>query len=170
MAATAEPLKEGQIAPDFDLHATPDQTISLRELRGRPVVMAFYPADWSPVCGDEMTLFNATRHEIEAYGAVLLGISVDSVWSHMAFADQRKLHFPLLADFEPKGATARAYGVYREADGTSERALFVIDAEGKIGWSYVSPVAINPGVDGVLDALGRLPQSKPAANPGKEAS
>lgn len=156
MAATAEYLKAGTIAPDFSLHATPDQSIALRELRGRPVVLAFYPADWSPVCGDEMTLFNATRHEMEAFGAVLLGISVDSVWSHTAFAEQRKLHFPLLADFEPKGAVARAYGVYRDADGTSERALFVIDGEGVIRWSYVSPIAINPGVDGILDALGRL--------------
>lgn len=161
MASAAEYLKAGTIAPDFSLHATPDQSIALRELRGRPVVLAFYPADWSPVCGDEMTLLNATRHEMEAFGAVLLGISVDSVWSHTAFAEQRKLHFPLLADFEPKGAVARAYGVYRETDGTSERALFVIDGEGVIRWSYVSPIAINPGVDGILDALGRLQGKEP---------
>lgn len=161
MASAAEYLKAGTIAPDFSLHATPDQSIALRELRGRPVVLAFYPADWSPVCGDEMTLLNAARHEMEVFGAVLLGISVDSVWSHTAFAEQRKLHFPLLADFEPKGAVARAYGVYRETDGTSERALFVIDGDGVIRWSYVSPIAINPGVDGILDALGRLQGKEP---------
>jgi len=166
MAAVAEYPKEGELAPDFSLSATPDQRIALRELRGRPVVLAFYPADWSPVCGDEMTLFSAARHEIEAGGAVLLGISVDSVWSHIAFAEQRKLHFPLLADFQPKGEVARAYGVYREADGTSERALFVIDGDGLIRWRYVSPLAINPGVDGILAALARLPQSVP----GKEAA
>ncbi|WP_202126681.1 redoxin domain-containing protein [Cupriavidus sp. SW-Y-13] len=156
MALPAACLKQGEQAPDFSLRATPDQTVSLHELRGRPVVIAFYPADWSPVCGDEMSLFNAARHEIASHGAVLLGISVDSVWSHVAFADQKKLHFPLLADFEPKGGVARAYGVYREADGTSERALFVIDGDGAIRWSYVSPLAINPGVDGVLAALAQL--------------
>ncbi|CAG2135392.1 redoxin domain-containing protein [Cupriavidus plantarum] len=165
MAAVADHLKAGAVAPDFNLNATPDQTISLRELRGRPVVLAFYPADWSPVCGDEMALFNATRHEIERYGAVLLGISVDSVWSHTAFADNRKLHFPLLADFEPKGAVAKSYGVYRDADGTSERALFVIDEAGVVRWSYVSPIAINPGVDGVLDALDRLPKAASPKEP-----
>ncbi|RZT42496.1 redoxin domain-containing protein [Cupriavidus agavae] len=153
----------GATAPDFTLHATPDQTIALRELRGRPVVLAFYPADWSPVCGDEMSLFNAARAELEAYGAVLLGISVDSVWSHTAFAEQRHLHFPLLADFEPKGAVARAYGVYRAGDGTAERALVVIDADGVVRWSYVSPLAINPGVDGILAALDRLPKRAVAA-------
>lgn len=165
MAAPAECLKEGDLAPDFTLHATPDQKISLHELRGRPVVLAFYPADWSPVCGDEMGLFSAARHEVEAYDAILLGISVDSVWSHIAFAEQRKLHFPLLADFEPKGEVARAYGVYRPIDGTSERALFVIDAHGVIRWSYLSPLAINPGVDGILDALSRLPKSETAKEP-----
>ncbi len=160
MAHPATCLKQGDLAPDFSLHATPDQMVSLHELRGRPVVLAFYPADWSPVCGDEMSLFNAARHEIASHGAVLLGISVDSVWSHVAFADQKKLHFPLLADFEPKGNVARAYGVYREADGTSERALFVIGSDGTIHWRYVSPLAINPGVDGVLAALGELDTPK----------
>lgn len=160
MAHPATCLKQGDLAPDFSLHATPDQMVSLHELRGRPVVLGFYPADWSPVCGDEMSLFNAARHEIASHGAVLLGISVDSVWSHVAFADQKKLHFPLLADFEPKGNVARAYGVYREADGTSERALFVIGSDGTIHWRYVSPLAINPGVDGVLAALGELDTPK----------
>jgi peroxiredoxin len=89
-------------------------------------------------------------------GAELLGISVDGAWCHKAFSRDRNLHFPLLADFEPKGAVARLFGVYREGDGTSERALFVIDSDGVIHWSYVSPVGVNPGADGILSALEEL--------------
>jgi peroxiredoxin len=91
--------------------------------------------------------------EFQKFNAELLGISVDGVWSHLAFARDRNLHFPLLADFEPKGEVARAYHVYRAEEGTSERALFVIDAEGVLRWSYVSPVGMNPGADGILQAL-----------------
>ncbi|HEX4602105.1 MAG TPA: redoxin domain-containing protein [Gemmatimonadales bacterium] len=146
----------GTRAPDFTLHRTPDQTVSLRDLRGRPVILAFYPADWSPVCGDQMALYNEVLPEFARYDAALLGISVDGVWCHQAFAENRRLHFPLLADFEPKGAVAQRYGVYRGADGTSDRALFVIDPEGIIRWRYVSPIAVNPGADGILRALAAL--------------
>jgi peroxiredoxin (alkyl hydroperoxide reductase subunit C) len=147
------PLAPGTPAPDFALHATPDQTVSLSDFRGRPVVLAFYPADWSPVCGDQMALYNEIREEFQRFDATVLGVSVDGVWCHLAFAEARTLHFPLLADFEPKGDVARRYGVYREADGTSERALFVIDGQGIIRWSYVSPIGVNPGADGILRAL-----------------
>jgi len=146
-------LPAGSHAPDFTLQSTPDQTVSLRDYRGQPVILAFYPADWSPVCGDQMALYNEVLSEFEGYRAKLLGISVDGAWCHRAFGDQRKLHFPLLADFEPKGAVARRYGAYREGDGVSERALFVIDGAGIIRWSYVSPVEVNPGADGILRAL-----------------
>jgi len=139
-------------APDFKLPVTPDQTISLSELKGRPVILAFYPADWSPVCGDQMALYNEILPEFRKHHAELLGISVDGVWCHSAFAQDRKLHFPLLADFEPKGAVAKLYGAYRE-EGFTERALFVIDADGVIRWSYCSPVGVNPGADGILEAL-----------------
>jgi peroxiredoxin len=149
-------LQSGRAAPDFSLRVTPDQSLSLRELRGRRVVLAFYPADWSPVCGDEMTLFNQVLPEFRARDAELLGISVDGVWCHRAFARDRQLKFPLLADFEPKGAVARAYGAYRDGEGVAERALFVIDGEGRIAWSYLSPIAVNPGADGVLDALDQI--------------
>ncbi len=155
-------LLPGTVAPEFSLHNTPDQTVKLSEFRGQPVVLAFYPADWSPVCGDQMALYNEMLPEFQNLGAELLGISVDGVWSHAAFSKDRKLHFPLLADFEPKGAVARLYGVYREADGTSERALFVITADGVIHWSYVSPVRVNPGAAGILSALEEL-QNQPKA-------
>jgi len=151
-------LAPGTTAPDFSLHSTPDQAVSLLDFRGRPVILAFYPADWSPVCGDQMALYNEIRSEFARFNAELLGISVDGIWCHLAFAKDRHLHFPLLADFEPKGDVARRYGVYRAQDGTSERALFVIDADGIIRWSYVSPIGINPGADGILRALEGLEQ------------
>ena len=146
-------LPAGTPAPEVALKSTPDQIVKLSEFRGRSVVLVFYPADWSPVCGDQMALYNEVLSEFEGYGAKLLGISVDGAWCHTAFAGDRKLHFPLLADFEPKGAVARRYGVYRDGDGFTERALFVIDGDGIIRWSYVSPIDVNPGADGILRAL-----------------
>jgi peroxiredoxin len=149
-------LAAGTPAPDFSLHVTPNQKLSLKELRGRPVILAFYPADWSPVCGDQVGLYNEVLPEFHKLGAELLGISVDGVWCHEAFAKDRHLHFPLLADFEPKGAVSKTYGAYRQEDGVCERALFVIDKNGVIAWSYCSPVAVNPGADGILEALENL--------------
>src|SRR6266700_3045183 len=146
-------LPAGASAPNFTLKSTPDQSVKLSDFRGQPVILAFYPADWSPVCGDQMGLYNEILPEFQRLGAELLGISVDGVWCHLAFAHDRKLRFPLLSDFEPKGKVARRYGVYRGHDGSSERALFVIDSEGIIRWSYVSPVGVNPGADGILSAL-----------------
>jgi peroxiredoxin len=149
-------LAPGTMAPDFTLGVTPDQDLSLSEFRGSPVVLAFYPADWSPVCGDEMALFNEVLDDFREYDANLLGISVDNTWCHVAFAHDRRLRFPLLADFEPKGAVARSYGAYNSEDGVCERALFVLDRDGRIAWSYRSPVGVNPGADGILRALQRL--------------
>jgi peroxiredoxin len=151
-------LGPGVAAPDFTLNVTPDQKLSLSELLGKPVILAFYPADWSPVCGDQMALYNEILPEFQKHGAELLGISVDGVWCHDEFSKDRHLHFPLMADFEPKGAVAKKYGAYRDEDGTCERALFVIDKKGKIAWSYLSPVAVNPGADGILQALEELPK------------
>lgn len=152
----AQVLQPGTRAPEFTLHVTPDQELSLSDLSGKPVILCFYPADWSPVCGDQVTLYNEVLPEFRKHQAELLGISVDGVWCHEAFAKDRHLHYPLLADFEPKGAVAKRYGAYREREGVAERALFVIDSVGVIFWSYRSPIAVNPGADGILDALERL--------------
>ena len=149
-------LAAGARAPGFKLHVTPDQVLSLDEIQGKRIVLAFYPADWSPVCGDQMALYNQVLPMFHRLGAELIGISVDGHWCHSAFKTDRNLHFPLLADFEPKGAVARLYGAYREQDGTSERALFVVDRDGIIAWSYCSPVGVNPGADGILEALESL--------------
>ena len=150
---TSQLLRPGALAPEFSLKSTPDQLVSLSEFRGWPVILAFYPADWSPVCGDQLALYSEVKSEFQRFGAELLGISVDGVWCHLAYAKERKLTFPLLSDFEPKGGVARQYGVYRQRNGTSERALFVLDGAGVVRWSYVSPIGVNPGADGVLQAL-----------------
>lgn len=153
-------LEKGTQAPDFELHTTPDQTLKLSELKGKRVILAFYPADWSPVCSDQMALYNETLKFFHRYNAEILGISVDSKWCHLAFSQSRNLHFPLLADFEPKGAVSKSYGAYNDVEGTSRRALFVIDENGIIQWSYLSPEGINPGADGILDALEDLSTAK----------
>jgi peroxiredoxin len=146
-------LQAGARAPDFKLRTTPDQTVELCEFRGNPLIIVFYPADWSPVCGDQLALYNELLPEFRRHNACLVGISVDGVWCHLAYAKDRKLHIPLLSDFEPKGDVARAYGAYRYQDGVTERALFVVDGDGIITWSYLSPVGVNPGADGILTAL-----------------
>ena len=156
VSAPSSPLAPGTEAPDLTLPATEGERVSLKDYRGQPVILVFYPADWSPVCGDQLTLYNEVLPLFEEYQAQVLAISVDGVWSHRAFAGDRNLRFPLLADFEPKGAVARAYGVYDAEAGTAKRALFVIDAEGIICWSYVSPSGVNPGADGILTALESL--------------
>jgi peroxiredoxin len=163
------PLTPGTGAPDFTLRSTPDQTVSLSDFRGRPVILAFYPADWSPVCGDQLALYNEVLGEFQRFGAELIGISVDGAWSHAAFAEQRHFHFPLLADFEPKGRVARMYGVYSEKTGLSNRALFVIDGAGTIRWSYLSPMGVNPGADGILEALESLADGDAATEPASTA-
>jgi peroxiredoxin len=143
----------GAEAPDFTLPAGPDRTVRLADLRGAPVVLVFYPADWSPVCSDEMSLFQAMAGVFDQYHAAVLGLSVDGVWCHRAFAEHRNIQYPLLSDFEPKGDVARRYGVYNEAEGISERALFVLDSDAAVVWSHLSPRETNPGADGVLAAL-----------------
>ena len=168
----APPLAAGTQAPSFTLNVTPDQRLTLEDCSGNPVVLVFYPADWSPVCSDELAVFNELLPELKQLRANVLAISVDSAWCHAAFARDRKLHMPLLADFEPKGRVSRAFRAYREEEGVSDRVLYVLDGEGKVFWSYRSPVGVNPGADGVLEALERLnAQSGGRASPapGQEA-
>jgi peroxiredoxin len=159
-ATAAAPLAAGTAAPEFRLESAPGQTVALSEARGHPLILAFYPADWSPVCGDELALFNELIPEFAKFDAKIAGVSVDGVWCHTAFAAAPNLRFPLLSDFEPKGAVSKLYGAYREEDGTSARALFVVDGEGVIRWSYISPVGVNPGADGILTALEGLPATE----------
>jgi peroxiredoxin len=156
-------LAAGAVAPDFRLEQAHGVFVRLAEMRGRAVILAFYPADWSAVCGDQMALYNEILPDFRDLGAELFGVSVDGVWCHAAFAKARNLKFPLLADFEPKGQVARSYGVYRPSEGITERALFVIDPAGVIHWSYLSPIEQNPGADGILTALEELQAKKTSA-------
>lgn len=154
------PLQAGFSAPDFSLESDAGEKVSLADLRGQPVILVFYPADWSPVCGDQLALYNEILPMFEEYNAQLLGISVDNRWCHRAYAQDRNLKYPLLSDFEPKGEVARKFGVYDSQNGLSQRALFVIDEGGKIHWSYLSPGGVNPGADGILSALESLQKRK----------
>jgi peroxiredoxin len=156
----AEILRRGTRAPDFTAPVTPDQKLSLSDFAGRRVILAFYPADWSPVCGDQMTLYNLALPQFREHGAELLGISVDGPWCHQAYARNNNLHFPLVADFHPKAEIAKAYGAYRKWEGVAERALFIVDETGAIAWSYCSPIAVNPGANGILDALEKMPRTE----------
>jgi peroxiredoxin len=153
-------LPKETLAPDFELYSTPDQKLKLSDLRNRKVILAFYPADWSPVCSDQMVLYNEMGKYFKRHNAQLIGISVDSKWSHLAFSEQNKFSFPLLSDFEPKGEVARLYEAYNERTGECHRALYVIDEKGIIRWGYRSPVGINPGADGILNVLEDLDNLK----------
>lgn len=152
-------IQAGTPAPDFRLAASIDSFVALSDYKGKNLILAFYPADWSPVCTDQMSLYNNMLGYFSDLNASIAGISVDSKWCHAAFSKDRNLNFPLLADFEPKGAISRAFGVYDAEHGLSERALFVIDGEGIVRWSYMAELGKNPGADGIIDALESLQPS-----------
>ncbi len=132
-------LPVGTPAPDFALCDAAGKEISLRDFRGHNVVLVFYPLDWSPACSDQLTLYQGELEEFARYDARVVGISVDSIYSHGAWAAVRGLDIPLLADFHPKGQVAQCYQVWRNTDGFTERALYVIDREGVIRYAHVSP-------------------------------
>ncbi len=157
-------LQASEQAVDFTLSShvgenagDPQDTVTLSDFRGRKnVILVFYPADWSAVCGDQLTLYNELLPEFEKLNAVLFGISVDGQFCHGAFRENRGYKMTLLSDFEPKGEVAKKYGVYRDQDGFTERALFVIDKEAVIRWSYVSPMGVNPGAKEILESLKKI--------------
>jgi peroxiredoxin len=159
-------LAAGSRAPDFTLHDGPHSTIGLTDLLGRAAVLVFYVADWHPVASDQLGQLTELQPELERLGSSVVGIAVDSPWSHAAFAAEKSITFPLLSDDAPAGQVARAFGVYSSASGRSERALFVLDSSGMVAWSETFPDTVNPGVDAVLSALeavGRPPIERPRA-------
>lgn len=153
-------LKAGKIAPHFTLPSSDESRISLKKYFGNPIILVFYPADWTGVCSSQLSLYNQILPEFKKFNAQLIGISVDAQGSHVEFAKQKKLQFPLLSDFEPKGFVAKKYGVYNSKSGTTERALFVIAPDGRIAWSYKSPMGVNPGAEGILKALAIIQKAK----------
>jgi len=145
----------GQEAPDFTLRDQDGKKVTLSELHGQTVVLVFYPLDWSPVCTDQLNLYQDSIGDFKKQGASLYGISVDSAFSHKAFQEHLGIQFPLLADFEPKGEVARKYGMYMEKHGTNERGFVVIDADGKVKHVHKSPSPLEiPAASLIFDALG----------------
>jgi peroxiredoxin len=147
-------ISPGEPAPDFTLVDQAGEGVRLSDLRGRRVVLAFYPLDFSPVCTDQLSVYQEVLTEIEERGATLLGISVDSSYAHRAFAKSLGLEMRLLADFHPKGEVARAYGAYDEDSGHANRSLVLIDEDGVVSWVHESPVLEVPGANLIFDALG----------------
>ena len=144
----------GQEAPDFTLRDQDGKKVTLSELRGQPVVLVFYPLDWSPGCTDQLNLYQEAMADFRKQGASLYGISVDSAFSHKAFQDHLGTDITLLADFEPKGAVARSYGMYIESRGHNERGFVVVDPHGKVKHWHKSPSPLEiPGANLILDAL-----------------
>ena len=144
----------GEQAPDFTLRNQDAEKISLSDFRGRKVMLVFYPGDFSPVCGDQLSIYQEVKPEIEAKGVELVGVSVDSFFSHKAFQEKLGIDTVLLSDFEPKGEVARAYDVYQERFGIAKRALVLVDEEGRVAWAYESPEDTQiPGANLIFDAL-----------------
>jgi peroxiredoxin len=147
-------IEVGQQAPDFTLRNQEGEKVSLADYRGRKLMLVFYPADFSPVCGDQFSIYQEVKPQIDEAGAELVGISVDSAWAHRAFQEKLGFEFTLLADFEPKGEVARAYGSYIDRVGTANRTLVLIDEDGKVAWTYESPNPGEfPGANIIFDAL-----------------
>ncbi len=150
-------LSIGSRAPDFTLKNAHGEAVSLSDYAGRPVLLVFYPLDWSPGCSQQLELYQQEIDEFETRGVALIGISVDSIYSHGAWAAVRGITFPLLSDFAPRGAVARRYDVWREQDGFSERALYLVDGDGIIRYAHVSPQLHHlPDIYELLTALDQL--------------
>ena len=147
-------IEPGADAPDFTLRDQDLNEVSLADFAGRKLVLAFYPADFSPVCNDQLSIYQEVLGEIEAKGATLVGVSVDSAFCHKAFREQLGLKIPLLADFHPKGEMSSAYGAYREDRGANNRSLVLVDEDGVVRWSHASPSTREiPGANLIFDAL-----------------
>jgi peroxiredoxin len=147
-------IQPGSAAPDFTLPDQDGRQVSLADFRGQTVVLAFYPADFSPVCTDQLSVYQEVLGELEEQGVKLIGISVDSAWAHKAFQAHLGVSIPLLADFHPKGEVAKAYGAYVEERGVAKRALVMIGSDGAVEWSHESPSPLEiPGANLIFDAL-----------------
>jgi peroxiredoxin len=147
-------IEAGAEAPDFSLPDQDGQTVSLADLKGQTSVLVFYPGDWSPVCTDQLNVYQEVLGELEEKGAKLYGVSVDSAFSHKAFQQHLGITFPLLADFHPKGEVSKAYGAYIDERGHDNRSLVMIGPDGKVLWSHAAPTPLEiPGVNLIFDAL-----------------
>ena len=146
-------IEAGSPAPEFTLRDQDGNSVSLGDYRGRTVVLVFYPADFSRVCTDQLSVYQEVLPEFEEAGTQLVGISVDGAFCHKAFQEHQGLTIPLLADFHPKGEVAKAYGVWSEEHGVAGRALVMVGPDGLVQWSYMSPPLEVPGANLIFDAL-----------------
>jgi peroxiredoxin len=147
-------IEVGRPAPEFTLRDQDGKKVSLADFRGRKVLLVFYPADFSPVCSDQLSIYQEVKPELSARNVELLGISVDGSFAHRAFQEQLGIDTPLLSDFEPKGEVARAYGAYLEKYGTANRSLVLVNEDATIEWVYESPTPLEiPGANLIFDAL-----------------
>jgi peroxiredoxin len=147
-------IETGVDAPEFTLKDHRGQDVSLSDYRGGKVVLCFYPNDFSPVCTDQLSVYQEVKPELDAAGVTLLGISVDHSWAHRAFRKELGIEFTLLADFHPKGEVASAYGAYLPDWGTTNRSLVLIDEDGVVRWVHESPTPLEiPGANLIFDAL-----------------
>jgi peroxiredoxin len=147
-------VEPGMPAPDFSLPDQSGNMVSLGDFAGRKLMLCFYPLDFSPVCSDQLSIYQEVLPEIEAKGAELVGVSVDSAYCHRAFREHLNLTMPLLADFHPKGAMSRDYGAYQDDFGTDNRSLVLVGEDGVVRWSYASPSPKEiPGANLIFDAL-----------------
>lgn len=150
------PLAAGTPAPDFRLRQTLWSTLSLHRLAGQPIILVFFPTAFEPVSREQLMLYQEYLPQVEALRGQLLGIAADYAWCHEAFGREAGITFPLLADTPPRGRVSRLYGVYRESQHATARALFVIDSSGIIRLGKVYPELLNPGVGELLAVLESL--------------
>ena len=151
-------IEAGSPAPDITLRDQDGSDVTLADLKGQRTLLVFYPLDFSPVCSDQLSIYQELIDDFESKGVKLYGVSVDSAFCHKAFQDKLNLTMTLLADFEPKGAVAKAFGVYNDEHGISNRALFLIEGDGTVSWSYLSPSVLEiPGANLIFDALESAP-------------
>jgi peroxiredoxin len=149
-------IQPGSPAPDFSLPNHEGKRVSLADYEGRKLVLVFYPLDFSPVCTDQLSIYQEVLPQIEEQGATLVGISVDSSWTHRAFRDKLGITIPLLSDFEPKGAMIRSYGAYLDEVGHGNRSLVLVGPDGVVNWVHESPTPLEiPGANLIFDALER---------------
>ncbi|MEK6227846.1 MAG: redoxin domain-containing protein [Actinomycetota bacterium] len=147
-------IEAGTAAPDFTLTDQDGNEVSLSDLEGQTNVLVFYALDFSPTCTDQLNVYQEVLGELEEQGAKLYGISIDSAFAHKAFQDHLGVTIPLLADFEPKGEVAKAYGVYIDERGHNQRALVMIGPDLEVKWSYHAPTSLEiPGANLIFDAL-----------------
>lgn len=147
-------ISVGERAPDFTLRDQDGEDVSLADYKGRKVLLVFYPMDFSPVCSDQLSIYQEVKPELSEKGVELVGISVDHPYAHKAFQEKIGVDTTLLADFEPKGEVAKAYGSYIDGAGIANRTLVLVDEDGKVAWTYESPSPGEfPGANVIFDAL-----------------